>query len=237
MGTAATRVTGAETTSIRRVNACRSTQPARGWLRSGGAILVVLLVAGCAPAPDSSPASSGPASTGPSVSASAAAGSLTPAAMLAAALAPLQAASEFETTATVDGAVAVTSAGRSVGGSTQLTVTTAGKTVDYIRIPPQAWARQSGASWVLVAVDEAPASPLSVLAAPLTLGPDPSGAATLVATYPATALGLGGDPVTVGITLGAAVTFRYQADASGHPTTSETIIRPAASEDPIVAPV
>ncbi len=41
----------------------------------------------------------------------------------------------------------------------------------------------------------------------------------------------------VTITLGAAVTFRYEADASGHPTASETIIRPPVSQDPIVAPI
>jgi hypothetical protein len=223
------------------VNAVPSTHPARGWFRSGGAILIVFLAAGCGAAEDSSPTISASASA----HGSAGAGSggppssvpVTPAAMLAAALAPLQAASDFETTVTVDGAVAVSSAGRSVGGSTQLTVATSGKAVDYVQVPPQAWARQSGASWVLVAVDEAPASPLGVLSAPLTLGLDPSGAATLVATYPAAALGLAGDPVTVTITLGAAVTFRYEADASGHPTTSETIIRPPVSQDPIVAPI
>jgi hypothetical protein len=159
-----------------------------------------------------------------------------PAELLAAALAPLHAANEFETKVTVDGQVAVTSAGRSVDGGTQLTVTTSGKTVDYIQLPPQAWARQSGGSWVLITVDEAPGSPLGVLAAPTTLETDPSNPAALVATYPALSLGLAGDPVTVTITLGTEVTFHYEAVTAGHPTVSETTIRPSTNLDPIKAP-
>lgn len=158
--------------------------------------------------------------------------------MLAAALAPLQGAAEFETTVTVDGQVAVSSAGRSVGGATQLTVTISGKAVDYVQIPPNAWARESGGSWLLVAVNEAPGSPLATLAAPITLdGPFSRLPETLLATYPAAALGLEGDPVTVTITLGPAVNFQYQADAAGHATVSETTIRPAISLDPITAPI
>ena len=133
--------------------------------------------------------------------------------------------------------MAVTSAGRSVGGATQLTVTTSGTAVDYIQIPPQAWARQSSGSWVLVGVNEAPSSPLAVLAAPTTLAPDPSNPDILMATYPAAALGLEGDPVTVTITLGEAVTFHYEAETAGHPTVSETTIRPATNLEPITAPI
>lgn len=160
----------------------------------------------------------------------------TPAELLAAALAPLHAANEFETKVTLDGKVAVTSAGRSVGGGTQLTVTNSGKAVDYIQLPPQAWAR-SGATWVLITVDEAPGSPLGVLATPTTLATDPSKPATLVATYPALSLGLTGDPVTVTITLGSAVTFHYEADTAGHKTVSETTIRPTTNLAPIKAPI
>lgn len=160
----------------------------------------------------------------------------TPAERLAAALAPLQVAAEFETSVTVDGSIAVTSVGRALGGARALTVTTAGKTVEYIQIPPQAWARQSGGSWVLVAVEEAPGSPLAVLSAPTTVEADPSSPSTLLATYAAASLGLSGDPVSVRITLGEAVVFRYQGDASGHPTVSETTIRATANLEPITAP-
>lgn len=159
--------------------------------------------------------------------------------MLAAALAPLQGAAEFQTTVTIDGVVAVTSQGRSVGGATQLSVTTSGTTVEYIQMPPQAWARQSGGSWVLVAVDEAPGNPLSVLAAPTTLeGPFSRLPDTFRATYLAAALGLAGDPVSVEITLdGSSATFTYQTDMAAHPAVSQTRIAPTTQLDPIVAPV
>lgn len=172
-----------------------------------------------------------------SVAASPSVAPVPPAEQLAAALAPLAAAATFESSVTVDGQVAVTSTGRSLGGATQLTVTTSGTVVDYVQIPPRAWARETGGEWVLVAEAEAPGSPLSVLAAPTTLVVDSSGVATLVATYPAVALGLEGDPVTVAITLGEAVTFRYEADASGHATVSETTIRASTNLEPITAPI
>jgi hypothetical protein len=159
--------------------------------------------------------------------------------MLTAALAPLQGGAEFQTTVTIDGVVAVSSQGRSVNGATQLTLTNAGAAVEYIQIPPQAWARESGGSWVLVAVDEAPGNPLSVLAAPTTLdGPLSRLPDTFRATYPAAALGLEGDPVTVEITLdGSSATFTYQTDIAGHPAVSQTRIAPTTQLDPIVAPV
>ncbi len=65
----------------------------------------------------------------------------------------------------------------------------------------------------------------------------PSGApGSLVATYPAAALGLEGEPLTVRITIdGTTVTFRYEATTEGHETSSTTTIGPAEA-DPITAP-
>jgi hypothetical protein len=192
----------------------------------------VVAAAGCSTTVEPSVTASAPAtSLSPSVAPP------TPTELLAAALAPLLAANAFETTITVDGKAVVTSVGRSVSDSTQLTVTTSGKAVDYVRIPPQAWARSAGGTWVLITVDEAPGSPLDALTAPVTLVQDATDPAKLVATYAADALGLSGDPVTVTIVLGAALTFRYEVDAGGHPTVSETTIRPATSTDPIIAPI
>lgn len=219
-------------TNIGRVRTRRPISTARGWLRSGGAILIVFAAAGCSTTVEPSVAASATtASLPPSVTPA------SPAQLLAAALAPLLAANQFETTITIDGKAAITSVGRSVSDSTQLTVTTSGKAVEYVRIPPQAWARPEGGTWVLITVDEAPGSPIGVLAAPTTLAPDAADPTHLVATYPAASLGLEGDPVTVTITLGAAVTFRYEVDAGGHPTISETTIRPTTSTEPITAPI
>jgi hypothetical protein len=157
--------------------------------------------------------------------------------VLAAAIAPLRAASAFGNTVTVDGATVVTATGRSVGSSSMISVTTGKRTVEYIRIPPKAWAREAGGAWVLVVADSAPASPVDVLGAPATVTGDGTGVgAVLEATYPATALGLTGDPVKVTITIGStAVRFSYTVTTSGKTTISTTTLRPSPA-DPISAP-
>lgn len=153
------------------------------------------------------------------------------------ALQPLRTASMFETTVTVDGVVVVRAKGRTLGDASQTTVTTAGKSVDYIEIPPRAWARHGTGPWVLVAGNAAPTAPLQVLATPLTLVAATSGTpGTFTATYPANALGLAGGPLTVTVSIaGDALTFRYEATTSGHPTSSTTTLLPGPV-DPIKAP-
>ena len=217
----------------------------RGWLRFGGAILFLSLVAGCG-ATGNSPAGAASGSAGPVVSrapTSAASGassvSASPAAtLLAQALKPLQTASSYETTVKIGGVVAVSATGRTAGTATKSTVTTGGRSIDYIEIPPKAWARDGTAAWVVIAAAQAPTAPLDVLAAPLTLrtADGVTTGDTFTATYPATALGLEGDPLTVTITIeGDTVTFRYAATAAGRETESTTTIRPAPA-DPITAP-
>jgi hypothetical protein len=170
---------------------------------------------------------SGPSTPGPS-----------PAEALAAALAPLAAASEFDSVVTVDGVVATTLTGRTVDSATELSVTSSGRTVEYLRIPPNAWARETGAAWVIVDSTQAPSSPLAALAAPLTVEPAAGGvAATLQATYAAAALGLEGDPVAVLVTIeGSVVTFRYEQKSSGRAVVSTTVLRPATNTTPIATP-
>jgi hypothetical protein len=210
---------------------------ARGWRRFGGAILFVLLAAGCSSAGSTgTPVASGtPAATvAPLATRSVAAD-----AQFAAALAPLRASSAFETSVEVDGATVVSATGRAVGHASRSTVTTAGRTVEYIEVPPKAWARSSAGSWVLVAVTQASIAPLDALARPLGLEvvAPPTGAAfAFRATYPASALGLEGDALTVSVTVaGDAVTFRYEMTTAGHRTASTTTIRPAPA-DPIKGP-
>ena len=211
----------------------------RGWLRFGGAILIMSLLAGCAAA-----GSSGSPIASPSRSVSASPAGPTPSAVsapaatrLASALKPLLKASAFETIVKVGGAVAVSAKGRTVGDTSRVTVTTVGRTVEYIEIPPKAWARDGSAAWVLLAVEQAPVAPLDVLGVPLSLqAPTGAGPDTFTATYPAKALGLDGDPLTVTITIvGDSVTFRYAATTAGQQSESTTTIRPAAA-DPISAP-
>jgi hypothetical protein len=161
-----------------------------------------------------------------------------PAEVLAAALGPLDAASEFDSIVTVDAAVATSLTGRTVGTSSSLTVTTEGRTVDYLRVPPSAWAREPGQAWLVVDAAQTPTSPLAALAAPITVERVAGdGATTLKATYAAAVLGLEGGPVTVTITIvGAAVTFQYVEKSAGHTVVSTTILRPASDTSPIATP-
>jgi hypothetical protein len=219
----------------------------RGWLRFGGAILfmslVMSLVAGCASSgtgrsPDASAAAIGSPGATDSGAPSAASASAGPAAtLLTAALKPLLAASIFDTAVSLDGSVVVSAKGRTLGDLSRLTVTTAGRSVEYIEIAPKAWARQGTGAWVLVAGAAAPVAPLKVLAAPLSLLAASGGTpGTFTATYPAKALGLTGAPLTVAISIvGDVLTFRYDATTAGHATSSMTTLRPGPA-DPIKAP-
>lgn len=218
---------------------------ARGWLRFGGAILFLFsaVVAGCSgsgPSASTGWSGGGPSpvsSSTPSVGAPAALPSPAAAsdeAAFDAALAPLQGASAFETVVEIAGAPVLTATGRTVGPASQLTVTTGGRAVDHIQIPPDAWAREPGGSWVLIGAEGAPAAPIDVLADPLTL--EAVSPTSFKATYSAASLGLEGNPVVVTISLdGPAVTFRYEATTGGRQTSSTTTLRPG-SADPIVAP-
>lgn len=207
-----------------------------GWLRLGGAGLLAFSLLACA---------SGSPSPEPTVGAHTA----TPAAstersaleMLTAVLDPIRAAAEFESVVTLDGTTIATVTGRTLAGSSQVAVTREGRTVEYVQVPPSAWARDAAGKWVLVTAADAPTNPIEVLAAPASVG-FADGAATgvvnLVATYPAAALGLGGDSVAVAISIdGTSVTFRYETAIDGHPASTETTLRPATVTDPIVPPL
>ena len=108
------------------------------------------------------------------------------------ALAPLRAASAFETRVDLGGATVVSVKGRTVGDASRLTVTNDGKAVEYIEIPPKAWAREPKGKWVLVAAEQAPAlaarRPGSSRSTwwPIRITPGPG---RWSATYPAAALG------------------------------------------------
>jgi hypothetical protein len=125
-----------------------------------------------------------------------------------------------------------------VGNGTFLVATTRGRSVEYVRIPPNAWAREPDAEWVVVDAEQAPQSPLAALAEPTTLELEPDGPATVLqATYPAAALGLEGDPAPVTITIeGTTMTFSYERRSNGRTIVSTTVLRPATITTPIVAP-
>lgn len=202
---------------------------------------IATVLAGCTSAPTQSATASGaPLSAAPATP-----GATVPAAsqapvtdILAAAMAGLDAGSQFDSTVTVDGTVATALTGRTIGSAASLTVTTGDRTVEYVRIPPTAWAREPGASWLVIDAAQAPNSPLDALREPLSLERDAVSAGTVLnATYPAAALGLEGDPVPVTIAIDAdTVTFRYAETSAGHEVVSTTILRPTTDTTPIAPP-
>jgi hypothetical protein len=207
----------------------------RGWHQLAGVILVLGALAGCSPGPPAAAGAPGSASApGPNQTSAATTG---PAAALSSAISAIQAAAEFETTVSVDGAVVLTSTGRSVANASSQSVTSEGRTVEYIHVPPSAWVRVDGGSWVLLTADEAPGSPLDVLASPDSVHSLDASATSLTATYPAEALGLTGDPITVSLEIdGSTITARYDTLVGDRSASSVTVMRPSTSTAPIVPP-
>lgn len=212
-----------------------------GRLRFGGAVLLSGILAACSVSAEGTPTASNSAATGSPMAAASGspAPDVPPTERLTVVVSTLEAGSSFSSTVTVDGAVVLTTAGRSVADATEQTVVTSGRTVDYVQVPPQAWARESGADWVLVAAQQAPASPLETLAAPTSvqLGSETDGVLVLYATYAAAALGLEGTPVSVEVRVeGKQVTFRYTAQTGTHHTESVTVFQPTPNPSPVEAP-
>lgn len=197
-----------------------------------------LALLGCQSLPSGSPGPTASTASSNSPSALATPGP-SASAILAAALAPLEGASEFESIVTLDGAVATSLTGRTVGTASTLVVTTQGRAVEYVRVPPNAWAREPGGTWLVVDAEQTPSSPLATLASPISLESLPGSGATtsLQATYDAKALGLEGDPVSVVVTIdGSVITFRYEKTTSGRAVVSTTVLRPATDTAPIATP-
>lgn len=160
---------------------------------------------------------------------------------LAATLKTISAGYTYAATVTVASKPVSSARGRSVRGASEFTLTSGGKSVTYRAIPPKAWVKQSGGSWVIVTGKVPTGSPLAGLMKPATTTVVDEGTSglTVDATYPANVLGLAGTkPVRVRLvvatdgTLTATFTTRV-----GNDTASSTSVFTAASGlDPIVAP-
>ena len=223
-----------------------------GRLRQAGrAALLCLaaLVAACGPSgpatrpPDGSPAGTTPPATGsarPGAGGSASP-SIAPAERLAGALTALQAGYTFDTTVTVGGQIAARVRGRRLGGASELVIESGGSSVTYRIVPPRSWVLEQGSEWAALEGTVAGGDPLAPLLEPQGLELVATSGETLQvrATYPASALGLpGSDPVAVMMTVapGDTVTARYATEVNGSEAISETVLEPATTQDPIVAP-
>lgn len=196
----------------------------------GGAAVLCLatILAGCGPL---LPPTAAPIAT------STAGQSLAPTGQLTEALSALRVGYTFKTTLRVADQDAARLTGRWSGGSSEVTITSGGATVTYRLIPPDAWIQDDTGTWQEAETPAATGDPLAVLVAPLSVTADGSG--HLVATYGASAFGLpGADPVAVTITLGAngTIVARYEAQTDAGLSISETTLKPAPKQDPIVAP-
>jgi hypothetical protein len=205
-----------------------------------------MLVAACAaPGPSSMPAPT-TASTSGTVTASPAA---TPSgiaasdaqARLDAALATLAPGYRFDTTVSIGGTVATTVTGRVRGGASAMVVTAAGTSVTYVSVPPKAWARQQGGAWTELDATIQGGNPLDALGAPTSIEtiPGAGDGLTLVATLPASQLGLGGAAVRVTLVLAPDGSLRttYTAPTTGGSADSTTDFSPDTDTSAIVAPI
>jgi len=215
---------------------------------TGGAAFVCLaaLVAACGsagPTPAGSAAtssSSQPATSSASQPAAAAPGS--PTEQLDAALTALEAGYTFDTTVSVSDKVAAEIQGRRFGNASELVILSGGASVTYRILPSGSWLKEEGKAWVEADTTATPTDPLAPLLAAQSVEamPDATGVTQLKATYPAGAFGLSGkDPVTVIVTLGSdgTVTAKYTTTVNGNQSVSQTVLKPAPSQDPIIAPV
>ncbi len=148
----------------------------------------------------------------------------------------------LDSTVTVGQEVATHAVGTWVSGASEVEVESGAATVTYRSLPPKAWIREGeDGDWVELAGEVPIGDPLDELRSPASVSvvTTDGSALELLATYPASALGLKGDgPVDVNLRLVAdgSVVARYEALMSAGPAVAQTTIQPLADASPIPAP-
>lgn len=199
----------------------------------GGAALLCLatILAGCGPL---LPPATGSPNPGGGVA------SQTPAVQLTDALGKLRAGYTFETTLRVGDKEAAQVIGRWSAGSSEIAITSGGATVTYRIVPPGAWIQDDAGVWAEAEAPTTTGDPVSILLAPTSVTNAAGGdSGQLIATYPATALGLAGtDPISVTFSVGAdgTINARYDTTTDVGVATSETTLKPEPAQEPILAP-
>lgn len=163
-----------------------------------------------------------------------------PAALLGSALEAYAAGYEFTATTTVNDQVATVQSGRWLGGASQLTVESGDGVVEYVLTADGQWARLPGAEWQQLEGDPVTDNPLTPWATPESLAVTNGDAATTVvaARYPATTVGLTGDPIDVTLTFtGETLSeIAYTTEVDGNRQTTQTIFAPLTDATPITTP-
>ena len=140
----------------------------------------------------------------------------------------------------LDGDVASRASGRWLNGTGEFAIEAQGGALIYRTVPPRAWVHEEESGWIELDSGSPLGNPIDALLKPTTLATvgGPGDALSLKATYPAAALGLSGDPVTVDLTLAAngSVTATYRMPTPAGEAVSETHMTPAANLEPVTAP-
>jgi hypothetical protein len=196
-------------------------------MRGAAALFLLVVLAACQPAAQDS-TSARPSAT------SAAQGRLTTT------LQALIPGYTFEATVSLDGDVASRASGRWLNGTGEFAIEAQGGALIYRTVPPQAWVHEDESGWTELDSGSPLGNPIDALLKPTNLAAiaEQGDALNLRATYPAAALGLSGDPVTVDLTLGGdgSVTATYRASTPAGEAVSETLMTPAANLEPVTAP-
>jgi hypothetical protein len=163
------------------------------------------------------------------------------AAALQAAFDQIAAGYHFATTATVNGAVAITAQGDRVADGTRMSVASNGASVDYVVTPGGTWVNKDG-TWSEITDTTPPSDPIGVLRAPasVTVTSFGAGAPTvLTASYPAAALSLPGDaPVNVTFTINGTTlaSLGYTTTTDGGAADVHTDITALVDSSPVTLP-
>jgi len=163
-----------------------------------------------------------------------------PTELLTAALATYAGGYDFSTTTTVNDQEVSTQTGRWLEGASHLTVESGDGVVEFIITDAGQWTRLPGEEWEELEGTPSTGYPLEGMDNPesIALISTADDRTALLATYPAAAVGLSGDPVDVTLvfTGGNLVGFSFTADLDGTIVSSDTSLAPPTDTTPITSP-
>jgi hypothetical protein len=143
----------------------------------------------------------------------------------------------FVQTVTVNGQVALSAEGDQIGVASRRRLTSQGVTVDQIILPEGTWTGTNGV-WEELEDPVPAADPLAAFRTPtsLTVSGHSAELTTLVAAYPAAALGVPGDSINVTIELTGTTLRSFTYATPDGSQTSRTDIGPLTDTTPITSP-
>ncbi len=144
----------------------------------------------------------------------------------------------FITTATVNGAPALTAEGDHIAGSTRMAITSQGRTVDYIVLPDQTWVADNG-QWQELDEPAPAGDPITPLRTPqsVTVANYTPELTTLYAAYPPGTLAIPGDqPVNVWFQMAGTTLLAIGYDVPGGTSSVRADISPLVDTTPITSP-